>query len=154
MDGWSEMIVVVLVLIVLTIGCGEQRESSPSMRMDYATHLQQGIESMRRAQYEAAEAEFRRCIQIDSTQSAAYLHLGKVLAIQDRPETVAAFEQAVARNPDAVEARIWLARLYRSQREPARAAAQFEAALAGQPLMLDVRKRIRHLAAGWGNHLV
>ena len=140
MGGWSDMIVLLLLLIVLSIGCGEQRAPSPGLRIDYATHLQQGIESMRRAQYEAAEAEFRRCIQIDSTQSAAYLHLGKVLAIQNRPEAITAFERAVARNPDAVEARTWLARLYRSQREPARAAAQFEAALAGQPLMLDVRK--------------
>ena len=149
MDGWSEMIVILLVLIVLTIGCDEQRESSPGMRIDYATHLQQGIEGIRRAQYEAAEAEFRRCIQIDSTQSAAYLHLGKVLAIQDHPEAMTAFEQAVARNPDAVEARIWLARLYRSQREPARAAAQFEAALAGQPLMLNVRKEyVTYLLGG------
>ncbi len=136
----TEMRIVVLSLILLAIGCGGQKGPSPRVLLDYATHLQQGIEGMRRAQYEAAEAEFRRCIQIDSTQSAAYLHLGKVLAIQHRPEALAAFEQAVARDGDAVEARVWLARLYRSRREPARAAAQFEAALVRQPLMLDVRK--------------
>ena len=109
---------------------------------------------MRRAQYEAAEAEFRRCIQIDSTQSAAYLNLGKVLAIQNRPEAITAFEQAVARNPDAVEARTWLARLYRSQREPTRAAAQFEAASCETTPHAGCAKRIRHLFAGRRNHLV
>src|ERR1035437_9658818 len=96
---------VAIAALILFQGCGW----NPLARKE--DYLKRGQEFARQGKYEDAALQYRKAIQKDGKYGEAYLRLGQLFVLQDRPlESFPAFTRAVELMPDSREARAELGR--------------------------------------------
>ncbi len=113
------LVAAVLVAAAALAACGGEGSSRVApgtrVRVEIDEHLRRGIELARQGQDEGAEAEFRRCIELDGRDARPHLYLGRLLAAKSAwdgspPDRAAAeLNKAYDLAPDRLETRILLA---------------------------------------------
>lgn len=100
--NWCALVVV----LVVVAGCGSAEESAE-------THYQRGLELLAAENYAKAGVEFRNALQRNERLSGAWYGLSQVEAEADKIEgVVRALNKVVELDPEHVEARFQLAKIY------------------------------------------
>ncbi|HUI56912.1 MAG TPA: tetratricopeptide repeat protein [Bryobacteraceae bacterium] len=126
---------VVAALLALLVAAGtpapQNREGQLSLeraRALYEAHDDSG-ESVR-----AAEAEFRRALQLNPRLAAAAAYLGFIAADRDKPdEAEAEYREALKIDPNCAEAHVGLGRLDLERGKRTEALAEYRQAVSGDP---------------------
>ena len=147
------LVAAMLVAAAALAACGGDGPSRVApgtrVRVEMDEHLRRGVELARQGQDEGAEAEFRRCIELDGRDARPHLYLGRLLAAKSAwdgspPDRAAAeLNKAYDLAPDRLETRILLAdflkrRIY-GHFDPDRAIELYEGILRENPTLIDVR---------------
>jgi tetratricopeptide (TPR) repeat protein len=122
---------------------------SRAAKVEFDEHLQRGLELARQGLDEGAEAEFRRCVQLDPGDARARTQLGRLLAAKAKREgklpreAAEHLHAAVEKAPGDLQARYELAEILRERwiglYDPERAIRLYEGILKDRPEQVDVR---------------
>ncbi|AKG21720.1 tetratricopeptide repeat protein [Calothrix sp. 336/3] len=94
-----------------------------------SNYFQQGINLYEQKDYVAAEAAFRKVLEMNSTNDAVHLFLGSILVKQERvAEAIIEFEEVIRRAPKKVDPYLRLADICIEQQNQRAAIAYLEAA--------------------------
>jgi tetratricopeptide (TPR) repeat protein len=125
------------VALVLAAGLSvNSRITAPTDGFNFEAELEvlMGVRAQQVGNYKAAEGHYLRATEIDANHADAYNQLGKLRAEQGRVlESVASFEQAIARSPDFAEAHNNLGRTFALLGRVDEALAEYQVALALRP---------------------
>ncbi len=98
----------------LLVACGGKEERK-------AQYLERGKNYLAEENYNKAMIEFKNVLQIDPKTAEAYMYVGEVLKEKrDWPSAFANYKKAIDLDPDLVEARIVLAKIYVAQSNASR----------------------------------
>ncbi len=102
----------------------------------------------------AAEAAFRRAIELDPNDLSGYQNLARYLAITGRPgEVLATYEEALKRNPDSAPLHMVVGSLYELQSRTEEAMARYEEAIRLDPGLAVAMNNLAYLLTEEGGDL-
>jgi tetratricopeptide (TPR) repeat protein len=102
----------------------------------------------------AAEAAFRRAIELDPNDLSGYQNLARYLAITGRPgEVLATYEGALKRNPESAPLHMVVGSLYELQSRTEEAMARYEEAIRLDPGLAVAMNNLAYLLGEGGGDL-
>jgi tetratricopeptide (TPR) repeat protein len=114
----------------------------------------EGIAAVMEERRDAAEASFRKAIELDPTERSAYERLGRFYAATGRSEkTIEIYEKALELRPDDPGFNHYLGMLYELRGDSTRAVARYEEAVRLDPNLAEAKNNLAYIYADQGKNL-